>query len=593
MTLLCWKSRWFVLCLVLVCLYAIPSSATTVVMLSDTDLTVDSRVIVTGRVASMISAWDDRGSMAWTYVEVATDRVLKGQSESTIVLKQMGGTVGESGVFVSGQARFVIGERVLLYLNTLPDGTLHAAHGFMGKFSIVTDQTGREYVERSVDAREVEFLSQSTGSDVTNQAPLDSYVQKIQETLNREASRIADIEAARSGQPLVAVPKEYARKKRESRGFAPDFVLFGGGVRWMEADAGQPISFNLNPNSSPIAGGGSAEITRAMNAWAAQSGAAIRLRVAGQTASCGISMDGSNTISFGDCLNQLDQPIGCAGVAALTSFSWTREFKVIGGTTFSRLLETDTVFNNGMECFLGNSANLAEVACHELGHCIGLDHSPDASAIMWPQAHGHGRDATLGADDKAGALAIYPASSSGGPGPTPGPVSITSLSITDGIQNRFYNATLQASGGTPPYRWGFAGGALPSGLNLAPNGTIEGTPRTTGSFSFAVQVFDSASPAQIDARWLSMTIRDAATSTGVPVINRVKLKGSKKLRVYGVNFVSNSLLLINGVLFEPDSFELDGSSEVLFLKARLNVGAEGTNVLIVINSDSRSAPFFF
>jgi hypothetical protein len=577
----------------LVCFCAIPTPATTVVMLSDTDLIVDSRVIVTGRVASVISAWDDQGSMAWTYVEVATDRVLKGEAESTIVLKQMGGTVGESGVFVSGQARFAVGERVLLYLSTSADGTLRSAHTFMGKFSIVTDRAGREYVERSVDAREVEFLAQSTGNDVTNRAPLDSYVEKIQETLNRERSRIADIDSARSGQPLVAVPTEYARKKRESRGYAPEFVLFGGGVRWMEADAGQAISFNLNPNSSPVAGGGSAEITRAMNAWAVQSGAAIRLRVAGQTASCGIAMDGANTISFGDCLNQLDQPVGCAGVVALTSFSWTREFKVIGGTTFSRLLETDTIFNNGMECFLGTSANLAEVACHELGHCIGLDHSSDPSAIMWPQAHGRGRDATLGADDKAGALAIYPASTVGGPGPGTGPVSITSLSLTDGIQNRYYNTTLQASGGTPPYRWGFAGGELPSGLNLASNGTIDGTPNSTGSFTFAVQVFDSGSPAKVDARWLSMTIRDAATSTGVPVINRVKLKGSKKLRVYGVNFHSNSLLLINGLVFEPDSFELDGSSETLFLKARLNVGAEGTNIVIVINSDNRSAPFFF
>jgi hypothetical protein len=52
--------------------------------------------------------------------------------------------------------------------------------------------------------------------------------------------------------------------------------------------------------------------------------------------------------------------------------------------------------------------------CHELGHSIGFAHSADPAALMWVTAHGHDRDATLGADDKAGALVIYPAGSGGG-----------------------------------------------------------------------------------------------------------------------------------------------------------------------------------
>ena len=47
----------------------------------------------------------------------------------------------------------------------------------------------------------------------------------------------------------------------------------------------------------------------------------------------------------------------------------------------------------------------AEVACHELGHAIGLGHSSDLAAIMWPSSRG-GRGAVLGEDDKAGVLAM-------------------------------------------------------------------------------------------------------------------------------------------------------------------------------------------
>lgn len=591
MTQLCRRSRWLALSLLLLGFHPTRSQATTVVMLSDTELIVHSRLIVTGKVTSLVSAWDDRGSMVWTYVEVITDRVLKGQvAEGTIVLKQLGGTVGESGVRVSGQPGFATGERVLLYLNSAPDGSMHSAHGFIGKFSVVADPQGREFVERSEDSHHVELLSR-TDAEVTDRAPLDDYVQKIEDTLRREASRVAEIDAARAGEPLLAVPTEYPRKKKESPGFTPQFVLFGGGVRWMEADSGQAISYYVNPNGSPIAGGASAELARAMDAWPGQSGAGIRLQVAGQTGSCGIAIDNVNTISFGDCLGQLDPPVGCAGVVALTAATWTREFKVIGGISFNRLLEADTVFNKGMDCFLSNSANLAEVACHELGHSIGLSHPPDTAAIMFATAHGHGRDATLGADDKAGALAIYPASPGGGPGGG-SPLTITSTSVIDGIVGQYYSAALTASGGTPPYRWTLIGGALPPGLGISSGGLIEGIPTGISSYSFAVQVFDSSSPVRVDARFLSITIRPADAPV-FPAITRVKPKGSKKLWVFGQNFRANSLVLINNVVFQPVSFEQDGSGGQLLVKGKLNLGPTGTNFAIVVNSDNRSAPFFF
>lgn len=577
-------------------LAAAPTEATTAIMLSDSELIVHSRLIVSGRVLSMTSDSDAAG-MVWTYVEVHTDRVLRGAlPERTIVLKQLGGTIGGRGVRIVGQADFTPGERVLLYLSTGADGTLHASHGFMGKFSVVEDGSGAEYVERSIEAAEIELLDRTRPGEVTNRAPLDSYVRKIQRTLRRESDLVAEIDAARREQALVTVPVEFSRSKKAGGpgGVTPAFVFFTSPVRWMEADVGQAVPYFLNTNASPVAGGGSAEIGRAMAAWTDQSGASIRLQIAGQTGNCGIVFDNQNTISFGDCLNQLDPPIGCAGIVALTAVGWMNETKVIGGTTFNRLFEADTVFNDGMDCFLGISTNLAEVACHELGHSIGLGHSADPAAMMWASAHGRGRDATLGSDDRAGVLAIYPATSGGG-GPGQGiPVSIATLNINEGAVGRFYTMTLTATGGTTPYRWGLVGGALPSGLSLSANGTIDGTPAVAGSSTFAVQVIDSGNPVRSASKWFSITVRESGGSQpGVPVINRVKVKKVKKLWVFGQNFRADSLIVINGFAFVPVRFVQEGSQSEILVKGRLGLGPQGTNVVVVINSDNRSLPFIF
>ena len=56
-----------------------------------------------------------------------------------------------------------------------------------------------------------------------------------------------------------------------------------------------------------------------------------------------------------------------------------------------------------------------------------------------------------------------------------------------------YSVSVTASGGTPPYSWSLAAGALPTPLTLSPSGAITGTPSTPGAQSFTLRVTDSNS----------------------------------------------------------------------------------------------------
>ena len=84
-----------------------------------------------------------------------------------------------------------------------------------------------------------------------------------------------------------------------------------------------------------------------------------------------------------------------------------------------------------------------------------------------------------------------------------------------------YSQTLSATGGSPPYVWSMISGALPGDLTLAAGGTISGTPTTAGTYSFVIQMRDSASATVIKSFTLTVAaavspIITTVAGTGVP-----------------------------------------------------------------------------
>jgi Putative Ig domain len=104
---------------------------------------------------------------------------------------------------------------------------------------------------------------------------------------------------------------------------------------------------------------------------------------------------------------------------------------------------------------------------------------------------------------------------------SPPTLLITTTSLPSGQVGTAYNATLAASGGTPPYQWSVSSGALPPGLTLAAaTGVISGTPtRTEIAEAVTVQVSDAGTPRQSSSHLLSAMISPATlrvTTTSLP-----------------------------------------------------------------------------
>ncbi len=146
----------------------VPASATTLVRMSLEQLSQASTAIVRGRVASQESRWNDAHTQIVTLTTIAVGQRFKGQVSDTVVVEQLGGTVGNIRSRVAGVVRFHQGEDYVLFLE--PAGVNPARHlvvGMMqGAYRIYRDATTNE--ERVI--RPVSASAEHDQVDATEQA---------------------------------------------------------------------------------------------------------------------------------------------------------------------------------------------------------------------------------------------------------------------------------------------------------------------------------------------------------------------------------------------------------------------------------------
>jgi hypothetical protein len=189
-------------------------------------------------------------------------------------------------------------------------------------------------------------------------------------------------------------------------GHVPRRSLISGQV--VIAKWAQPlsISWSMNPTQTPnITGTASAEsvFRQAFRTWGAVPTATIAFAEGPMTATGKPGLDQVNLITA----NLTAAEWAAYGIDAISFTNVTTSLAT------GQLVDADIMFNPsaGFSTSTPTPLNLSDleaVATHEVGHLLGLDHSPLASAIMFPLAAGRTFSRTLTADDMIGVSTLYP-----------------------------------------------------------------------------------------------------------------------------------------------------------------------------------------
>jgi len=353
------------------------ASATVLVPLHDADLVRTSNLVALGTVVDVLSHETADGRIV-TDATVALERVMKGRADAgTIVVTVPGGVVGGRIVHVSGAPALDAGARLVLFMKRTGVGRYRTNALALGAYQVVTAR-GRETVARRRDP----------SPDVRR---LPAFLTRIEQLAAGVAEEDATADAASTDAPD-----------------AGGFTFLGGPSRWQA----QPVTLGLANAAADLGPNGSAVVVLgAMQAWNDVPTAAIDLRLgaaAGPTPSiAGGTCDGRSVVQFDDPFGEVQDMVGCGGVLAVGGFCGDAETATVGDLVVYGISEADVTVNPRLTACFG-VGNLAEVMTHELGHAIGLGHSTDPDATMYPYAHFDGRGAALAADDVAAVSTLYP-----------------------------------------------------------------------------------------------------------------------------------------------------------------------------------------
>ncbi len=377
---------------------------------SDDALARSSAAAVHGRVTEVASAWDPEVDGLYTYVTIDVLRSwgLEG-SPTRVVVKQLGGVVGHTAFLVGGQARFEVGEEVLVFLDVRPrDRTLSVSGFEQGKW-IMTGAAD------AVTAATRETRGHAPGTvasrDFRTAADLDAL------------AALAGTRVSATGAVLQPDPGALAPDAGGGRA-GPSFTLLNPSVpaRWHQGDTGLAVYVDTETGGHPqFAGGGLTQLARAAAAWTGPGSLNLQMGVArGPRCFSNSESDARISVTYGDPCGEIADG---SGTLAIGGAYFSSDRRTVNGVSYWRILKGMVITDNVSTKYSWMSTGCYEdMITHELGHAIGFGHSAASGAVMAPAiasgCTGRTTGLPLQPDDLAAVAAVYPAGQVTPPSPS-------------------------------------------------------------------------------------------------------------------------------------------------------------------------------